>query len=108
MAIYTFYLCTGDGSSTSFEAFELGGDEFAPARALKMLREHPSCAYVTVWCEERSLAYAYREELDDTCLGPNSPVGNPSDGVANTSREPPNIALHTVDTPTMAASDCEV
>lgn len=61
MAIYTFYLCAGDGGAASFEAFELGGDEFAPARALRMLSEHPSCAYVAVWSEDREVLSSYRE-----------------------------------------------
>jgi hypothetical protein len=53
MAVYTFYLHSGDGRGSTFEAFELGGDEFAPEWALRMLGEHPSCAYVAVWTEER-------------------------------------------------------
>ena len=46
--IYTFYLRSGGGPVSRFEAFELGGDEFAPARALRMHSEHPACAYLTV------------------------------------------------------------
>lgn len=61
MAIYTFYLCSGDGAATSFEAFELGGDEHAPARALKLLGEHPSCSYVAVWEGDRPLMEKHRE-----------------------------------------------
>jgi hypothetical protein len=60
MAIYTFYLCSGDGASTSFEAFDLGGDEYAPERALQMLAEHPSCAYVAVWQGDRPLLERHR------------------------------------------------
>jgi hypothetical protein len=59
-AIYTFYLCSGDGCSSTFEAFELGGDEFAPQRALRLLAEHPSCAYVAVWSEDRQVLSRYR------------------------------------------------
>jgi hypothetical protein len=62
LAIYTFYLCAGDGAASSFEAFELGGDEFAPERALKMLSEHPSCAYVAVWAEDREILLTTRGE----------------------------------------------
>jgi hypothetical protein len=59
VAIYTFYLCASDGRSTTFEAFELGGDEFAPQRALEMLAEHRSSAYVAVWSEEREVLARY-------------------------------------------------
>ncbi|HEY8003797.1 MAG TPA: hypothetical protein VIE16_06180 [Phenylobacterium sp.] len=60
MAIYTFYLCARDGASTCFEAFELGGDQQAPARALKLLGEHPSCSYVAVWQGDRPLLEKHR------------------------------------------------
>jgi hypothetical protein len=59
-AVYTFYLCSGDGRAATFEAFVLGGDEYAPQRALKMLAEHPSCAYVAVWSEDREVLSSYR------------------------------------------------
>jgi hypothetical protein len=59
-AVYTFYLCSGDGRAATFEAFVLGGDEYAPQRALKMLAEHPSCAYVAVWSEDRAVLSSYR------------------------------------------------
>jgi hypothetical protein len=61
VSIYTFYLCTGGGCASTFEAFELGGDEFAPERALRMLSEHPSCAYVAVWSEDREILSRSRE-----------------------------------------------
>ncbi len=60
MAIYTFYLCNPDGRSISFEAFELGGDNSAPERALKLLGEHPSCAYVAVWEGDRPILERHR------------------------------------------------
>lgn len=62
MAIYTFYLCKRDGRSISFEAFELGGDKSAPERALKLLGEHPSCAYVAVWQGDRPIMERHRTE----------------------------------------------
>lgn len=49
MAMYTFYIWAGSGEVTSLAAFELGSDEYAPERALKMLQEHPRFAYVAVW-----------------------------------------------------------
>jgi hypothetical protein len=55
MAMYVFYLCGQDGCSPSFEAFELGGDQAAPERALKLLGDHPGCAYVAVWEGDRPL-----------------------------------------------------
>nr|MEA2797562.1 hypothetical protein [Phenylobacterium sp.] len=60
MAIYTFYLCNRDGRSNSFEAFELGSDTSAPERALKLLGEHPSCAYVAVWEGDRPILERHR------------------------------------------------
>ena len=60
MAMYTFYLCAGDGDAASLEAFELGSDEYAQERALKMLQEHPSCAYVAVWDSERPVLERHR------------------------------------------------
>ena len=65
MTIYTFYLCSGDGSASSFEAFELGGDEHAPERALRLLGEHPSCSFVAVWEGDRPLMNQHRESMDD-------------------------------------------
>lgn len=60
MAIYTFHLCSLGGGSNSFEAFDLGSDDDAPQRALKMLAEHPSCAYVAVWSGERAVLERHR------------------------------------------------
>jgi hypothetical protein len=58
--MYTFYLCNPDGAPTSFEAFELDGDDKAPERALKLLGEHPGCAYVAVWEGDRPLMQRHR------------------------------------------------
>jgi hypothetical protein len=64
VSIYTFYLCSGDGCASTFEAFELGGDEFASERARRMLGEHPSCAYVAVWSEDRQVLSSHRRGLE--------------------------------------------
>jgi hypothetical protein len=48
MSAFTFYLCSGSGSASRFEAFELGGNEFAPEQAVRMLNEHPGYAYLAV------------------------------------------------------------
>jgi hypothetical protein len=53
MPVFTFYICKRDGSSASFEAFELESDKDAPDRATAMLAEHLSCAFVSVWQGER-------------------------------------------------------
>jgi hypothetical protein len=66
MPIYTFYPCRPDGSSTTFEAFELDGDDAACGRAALLLEQHPSCAFVTVWRGDREVLPApsgLREEL---------------------------------------------
>ena len=73
LAVYTFYLCSSDGAATSFEAFDLGGDEHAHERALRMLGEHPSCSYVAVWEGDRPLMEQRREAAVGRCL--DRPVG---------------------------------
>jgi hypothetical protein len=55
MPVFTFYICKRDGSSTSFEAFELESDRDTPDRATAMLAEHLSCAFVSVWQGEREV-----------------------------------------------------
>ena len=55
MALYTFYFCKSDGTSTAFEAHELGSDDGAQAFAQRLLLDHPSCSYVEVWEGERPL-----------------------------------------------------
>ena len=55
MSMYTFYLCGRGRVAPSFEALELGGGKTAPARALKLLGDHPGCAYVEVWEGDRPL-----------------------------------------------------
>jgi hypothetical protein len=52
VGVYSFYLRSGDGASATLEAFELGGDEHGPARALKMLAEHRHSSYVAVWANQ--------------------------------------------------------
>jgi hypothetical protein len=64
MSIYTFYLCGSDGRASTFEAFELRGDQCARARALQMLGEHPSSAFVDVWSGDRKVLSRYRETFE--------------------------------------------
>ena len=61
MSIYTFYFCNLGAGADSFEAFDLGSDDDAPARALQMLADHPTCAYVAVWSGERAVLERHRE-----------------------------------------------
>lgn len=53
MQLYSFYPCRPDGNSSSIETFVLRSDLEAPGFALKVLSEHASCSYVTVWHEDR-------------------------------------------------------
>jgi len=55
MPIYTFYPCRPDGSSSTFEAFELTNDLEAEERAARLREQHPSCAFVTVWQGDREV-----------------------------------------------------
>lgn len=64
MAVYTFYLCNPGGGANSFEAFELGSDAEAPGRALRMLEDHPSCAYVAVWEDQRLVLERHRRAIE--------------------------------------------
>ena len=61
MALYTFYMCNRDGGSNALEAFDLGSETEAETCALRMLREHPSCAYVAVFEEDRAVLTRYRQ-----------------------------------------------
>jgi hypothetical protein len=55
MPLYTFYPCRPDGSSTTFEAFELADDDEAQRRAMELLAAHPTCAFATVWQGDREV-----------------------------------------------------
>ena len=60
MPIYTFYMCHADGSANSLEAFDLGSDKSAEGCALRMLDQHRSCAYVSVFEGDRPVMARYR------------------------------------------------
>lgn len=53
MSMFTFYLWKTDSSAESFEMFALDDDAQAAVRARTMLAPHPTCAFVTVWDEDR-------------------------------------------------------
>lgn len=67
MPIYTFYPCRADGSSTTFEAFELDGDHAARERAAVLRAQHPSCAFVTVWRGDHEVLPAPDTACADSC-----------------------------------------
>jgi len=60
MSLYTFFPCQSDGVAQSFETFELVNDTEAYERAAALLRQHPSAAYVAVWCGERKVCITPR------------------------------------------------
>ena len=53
MSMFTFYLWQTDRSAESFEIFDLDDDAQAVIRARTMLAQHPTCAFVTVWDQDR-------------------------------------------------------
>ena len=53
MSMFTFYLWKSDRSAESFEIFALDNDAQAALRARALLAQHPTCAFVTVWDEDR-------------------------------------------------------
>ena len=55
MPIYTFYPCRADGAPTTFEAIELRDDFEAQGHVARLLRQHPTCAFVTVWSGDRTV-----------------------------------------------------
>ena len=69
MPLYTFYPCREDGTSTTFETFELADDEAARQRAGKIAREHESSSYVAIWCESRRVAER-RWKVDEILCAP--------------------------------------
>lgn len=65
MALYSFYPCQRNGSSLSFEAYDVRDDAEAFVQAIIMLQQHTTAAYVAVWCGERSICLVPR---DTNCL----------------------------------------
>ncbi|MDB5498352.1 MAG: hypothetical protein JWP28_2383 [Phenylobacterium sp.] len=74
MPMYIFYPCLEDGTATSFEAFELKGDEAAFAQGELVLGGHASATHVMAWRDGQALPpirRAFRRATDD--LGAPSP-----------------------------------
>lgn len=61
MSMYTFHMCNADNSSGTFEAFELEADSDTYPRAGRLLTEHPSAIYVSVWEGDRPVLIRSRE-----------------------------------------------
>ena len=61
MPLFTFYPCRPDGSSTAFESLELGSDDGALVRALRVLAEHESAVQVEIWQGERRVGAVDRQ-----------------------------------------------
>jgi hypothetical protein len=55
MALYTFYPCRDDGTSSTFETCELLDDGEAFLRAQKVAQDHQSCSHVAIWCGARKV-----------------------------------------------------
>lgn len=63
MPLYTFYPCKEDGSSTAIEAYFLEADDNTALFALKVMAEHPSCAFVSVWQDARPVLVRRRSDV---------------------------------------------
>jgi hypothetical protein len=61
VALYTFYLCKSDGGAATFSAVELAADRDITPNANRLLADHPSAAYVSVWESDRKVAEVGRE-----------------------------------------------
>ena len=72
MPMYIFYPCLEDGSSTSFEAYELEDDEAAQDQAEAVLQGHASATHVMVWRDGQALE-PVRRERSDAADGPDGP-----------------------------------
>lgn len=62
MALYVFYLRTSEGLSNSLEVVSLATDDEVPEQAVKLLADHPSCAYAEVWEGDRRVVWQRRED----------------------------------------------
>lgn len=56
MALFTFYPCRADGSSSAFETIDCVDDGEALLRARRVLDEHRSAVEVDIWQGERHVA----------------------------------------------------
>jgi len=66
MPIYTFYCCKHDGSATTFEAHPLDSDQQVRGKAALIAGQHPTCAYVTVFDDDREVLTEHRESAGQT------------------------------------------
>ena len=70
MPLYVLHPCRADGSSETFVTYDLGTDDEAYARALRVLDEHPSAADVAIWCGEREVGRQCRVSDDSPAVNP--------------------------------------
>lgn len=52
MVLYVFHICRADGSSPTFEAFDLDSEEAVIRRANSLLQQHLSCDHVDAWRDD--------------------------------------------------------
>ncbi len=62
MPLYTFHPCQPDGTSDTFLAVELPGEEEIRAVALDLMAQNPRCQIVEVWQDDREVAEFRRSE----------------------------------------------
>jgi hypothetical protein len=57
LPLYTFYPCREDGTSATFETYDLPDDSAAFVRGHAVAEAHPSCTHVAIWCGDRKVRY---------------------------------------------------
>ncbi|MCR5875527.1 hypothetical protein LRS10_15865 [Phenylobacterium sp. J426] len=60
MPVYTFHPCRPDGTSDTFLALDLRGDHEVEVMACDLLVQHPSCACIEVFQEDRRVGEFHR------------------------------------------------
>lgn len=63
MAMYILYPTDEDGLSRVFAARELVSDAAANLVADRLLTEHPTCAYIAMWQDNRQMSARHRRTL---------------------------------------------
>lgn len=63
LPIYTFHPCRSDGTSDTFVAVELDGEHGIRAVAATLIEQHPSCAWIEVWQDDRPVEHIHAREL---------------------------------------------
>jgi len=63
MPLYTFYPRLPDGTSATFETYDLVDDDASIARARRVAEDHRSCEAVAIWCGSRRVRQRDEEEF---------------------------------------------